>query len=97
MLSKKTPRKPPIKKIKKDDPQLKEFVRLTKLLVTIKENENTHDSYLKTLPVCKNKNVFGSTLGIEAQMQHQLRYHLIAWRVAKRCVNRRINRLEKYL
>lgn len=88
------PRRPPPKS--KTPPALvAEYGKLLKLLDTVKRNEQTHNKQMLGNPSHKSETTFGSAMGASALIRSQLRYHTIKWRAARRCIQRRANRLAK--
>lgn len=95
-ISRVPPRRPPLKS--KIPPALTaEYGKLLKLLDKVKTNEQAHIKQMNGSPSHRSETMFGSAMGPTALNRSQLRYHNIKWRAARRCVQRRVNRLSKYI
>ncbi len=92
------PRRPPPKIETKVSPKLiTEYGKLVKLLDTVKRNEQAHDKQMSGTTSFKSETMFGSIMGASALTRSQLRYHTVRWRVARRCVQRRVTKLANYI
>jgi hypothetical protein len=86
------PRKPPAK-LKVNSVLGQEFEKFRQLLTSATKNENNHMKQMNATTAFQGENMFGSGIGDHALSRAQHRYHLIKWRSARRCIQRRVSRL----